>query len=181
MEFLSALPSGAKVGIACTAYLLAIAAIYGGAIWYFRSAPDSKKPEPEKPKPDFEGKCEDFGSVNGIPCYKKEVSPGVFTLIVNEEARQKNEQRNKAEQAKKNHLMCAMVTRLVTGEEMLEIMKYGEMLNITPGVSYEPIKKTLELQHLYCMQALIQSHRINIIRPAGECFTTETVKQEPQE
>jgi hypothetical protein len=97
---------------------------------------------------------------NGVQYRKVEVSPGEWQWKVNEELHS----RIRKEETHRSSLYWALRSRVLTEEEMAEVERYGDRLNIQNGVSYTAEAKARELNN-----ALLQQFRLReIARTAGK-------------
>lgn len=93
-------------------------------------------------------------SCNGTQYKKSEVSPGKWEWVQDIEAMNSMADRE-------NHrrdLFWALRSRILTDDEMKEVVEYGNSLNIELNQSYFPEEKFKELN-----EALFQQHRLRSI------------------
>lgn len=95
--------------------------------------------------------------VNGTPYHKVEVAPGKWRWEINSEVLHYMRAREKA----KRELFWALRSRVLTGDEMAEVGRLGDRLNIESYVPYNPKEKSDELN-----AALLQQFRLRAIAAA---------------
>jgi hypothetical protein len=93
-------------------------------------------------------------NINGTQYKPSEVSPGRWQWIVDAEAKQ--------EETHRSSLYWALRSRVLTDEEMAEVERYGDCLNIQNGMSYSAEAKARELNN-----ALLQQFRLREIARAA--------------
>jgi len=90
---------------------------------------------------------------NGINYLKKEIEPGRWQWVENEEANQ----RQWEYQQRKRELFNALWTRTLTVDEEAEAMRHGDSLNIESMVPYHAGNKRRELQDAWSQQRRLQA------------------------
>lgn len=90
-------------------------------------------------------------NVNGIPYKKAEVEPGKWQWVVDEDSARLMAE----EEAHRRGLYWALRSRVLTEDEMKEVDRYGDSLNIEMMVSYNEGEKKRELN-----DALLQQFRL---------------------
>ena len=119
--------------------------------------PRNKKPKHQWPDCDPIDKSDEFWefnnniNINGIHYKKKEVEPGKWQFVVNEELERIAAER----QRHRRELFWALRSRVLTDKEMAEVGEYGRSLNIEPMVCYKQEDKDKELN-----AALLQQFRM---------------------
>lgn len=94
--------------------------------------------------------CESFS--NGYEQYKRsEVSPGRWQWVVDEDAMEAS----RRYETRRRNLYWALRSRVLSEEEMAEVGRWGDRLNIEPMVSYSAPEKARELN-----DALLQQFRL---------------------
>ena len=68
---------------------------------------------------------------NGIPYFRKEVSPGKWQWVIDQESLRRS---NEWDQQRRD-LYWALQTRVLTDDEMAQVKNYGSRLNIEPCLS----------------------------------------------
>lgn len=143
-------------------------------MWPFTRDTTTNSPEPKLKWPDCEplDKSDPYWefnnnlNCNGINYLKKEVSPGRWQWVENEEANRRQWER----EDRKRKLFFALQTRALTPEEEIEALEHGTNLNIENMVSYSPEVKQRELQ-----DAWFQQRRLQLLA------RTETAQLQPHE
>jgi hypothetical protein len=106
-----------------------------------------KWPDCNPPADDWCGGC----NMNGVHYKKTEISPGKWQWIVDVET----ENYARVQQDRRRNLYWALRSRVLTDEEMAEVGRYGDGLNIEPLQGYMPEEKMRELN-----DALLQQFKL---------------------
>ena len=88
-------------------------------------------------------------SVNGTQYRKKEISPGIWQWVVDDEAMQHMRDQERERQT----LWWDLRTRVLNNDEMERVRRYGSYLNTPSGGSYNCHEKALELNAALAKQA----------------------------
>lgn len=96
-------------------------------------------------------------NVNGTPYHKVEVSPGRWQWVVNEESRKAVVDSDN----RKRELLAALRTRVLTDEELREVLAHGDDLNIYNWEPYRPEAKQRELIEALLAQLRIRADSAN--------------------
>lgn len=91
-------------------------------------------------------------NINGIPYYKKEVSPGRWQWVVNEES----VARQAEYENRKRVLFQSLTTRVVTDDELKEAAAHGYSLNIPLMTPYREEEKSRELCRAFAVQDMLR-------------------------
>ena len=106
--------------------------------------------------------CWEFNNntnINGTPYRKEEVSPGKWQWVVNQELLQYQRTR----QSRKRKLAMDLQTRVLSEEEMQEVMRQGIYLFIENMVSYRKSDKQKEFN-----EAIFQQYRLRAIAKGND-------------
>lgn len=103
-------------------------------------------------------------NVNGVNYLKREVSPGRWQWVQNEEANRRQHEYEK----RKDDLYFALQTRALTTDEEIEALGYGSSLNIRNMVSYRAEEKSRELQNAWFQQRRLQLLARSPLPPPSE-------------
>ena len=87
-------------------------------------------------------------NVNGVPYEKAEVQPGKWQWVVNQESPQEL----RDYEARKSNLATALQTRVLTEDEMQEVLGHGENLFIRNMVSYSQDEIQKRFNEAICQQ-----------------------------
>lgn len=107
--------------------------------------PDAPPPEP--------GMISESLNINGTPYLRKEVEPGHWQYVVDEGAVKWQRQR----EARRQELWTALRTRVVTDEEMREILNYGDMINTPENVPFFQPEKDRERNDAFVTQLRLRT------------------------
>jgi len=111
--------------------------------------PETTPIDKSDPYWEFNNNC----SVNGTQYRKAEVEPGVWHWVVDQGA-----MRAKGElAAHKSRLWGALQTRVLTDEEMAEVLRLGDSLNIQEMVSYNAADKAREFNDALVRQSILRT------------------------
>jgi hypothetical protein len=97
--------------------------------------------------------CDDYDyfishAINGVPYVKKEVSPGHWQYVVDDEAIKAEAE----DQKRRDDLLWALKTRVLTDKEMEEVRQYGDTLLVHNGQPYREEEVSRELNDLLFQQ-----------------------------
>lgn len=130
-------------------------------------APMIEPPKIESPNPykwpncasptDFELKHGFYGSLNlnGTQYKKVESEPGCWQWVVDQEIME----RNRSYETRRAELWWALYTRVISDEEMDEVLRYGEGISLPYNRPYHPGKKQRELSEAFVAQERLRAAR----------------------
>lgn len=90
---------------------------------------------------------------NGVQYMKREVSPGRWQWVENEEANRHSAER----EARRRFIFAALWTRVLAPEEEAEALAMGNSLNIAPMTPYYAADKQRELNDAWFQQRRLQA------------------------
>jgi hypothetical protein len=112
-------------------------------------------------------------NINGIPYFKEEVEPGRWQWVVDKESLQRQRDHEKH----KSDLAMALQTRVLTEEEMQEVMEYGIHLFIRNMVSYREEDMQRRFNEAICQQyrlrAILNPSNSRGLEPASTNNTSD--------
>lgn len=124
---------------------------------FFRKKISAKQNKPKYKWPECEPPHEIVGfsafNINGTQYKKKEVSPGIWNWVIDEEMMALSCNR----EFKRRALYWALQTRVLTDDELQEAEQYGYSLNIDMGVPFREADKRRDLQDAWFQQRRLQA------------------------
>lgn len=130
----------------------------------FDKVVDAVKPKHKWPdtdpidKSDPYWECNNNMNCNGTAYKKEEVERGRWQWVVDEKMMKYARDREQHRQ----DLYWALRSRVLSDDEMREILQYGDGLNVTPNTPYYAADKAKELN-----EALLQQHRLRLATAAA--------------